>query len=87
MSNQRKSESSTGAVKKPALRAAFDRRLKLEFHGSKVTSDAGLQAYALDLEWLRVLLVPAFSAFGLFINRIMTLGPVGITIGLPPQTF
>src|SRR5262245_17787112 len=36
-----------------------------------------------DLTWLRVLLVPTFIALGLFLNRILTLGPLGSAICVP----
>ena len=35
----------TGEGKKLPLRVAFDRRIKLEFHGARITSDGGLLAY------------------------------------------
>jgi hypothetical protein len=38
-------ENPMGESKKDALRVNFDRKLKVEFHGTKVTSDAGLLAY------------------------------------------
>jgi hypothetical protein len=55
MFKRQKTENLAGAGKNPALRVAFDSRLKLEFHGANVTSDAGLLAYreldaALDVE-------------------------------------
>ncbi len=34
-----------GDARKDALRVEFDSRIKLEFHGAAVTSDAGLIAY------------------------------------------
>ena len=34
-----------GDGKQDALRVDFDRRIRLEFHGSNITSDAGLIAY------------------------------------------
>src|SRR5216684_5899769 len=46
----------------------------------------GLLAFylcALDLEWLRVLAVPAFITLGLFLNRVLTVGPLGTAISLP----
>ena len=43
-----------GENKKTALRVNFNKKLRLEFHGVKVTSDAGLLAYREidDVFWL-----------------------------------
>jgi hypothetical protein len=35
----------TGEAREPPLRVAFDRRIKLEFHGARITSDGGLLPY------------------------------------------
>ncbi len=35
-------ENPMGEARKDALRLDFDRRLKLEFHGTKVTNDTGI---------------------------------------------
>jgi hypothetical protein len=35
----------TGEAKEPPLRPIFDRRIKLEFHGARITSDGGLLTY------------------------------------------
>lgn len=42
-----------------------------------------LYLVVLDLAWLRVLAVPATIALGLFLNRVITIGPLGTAICLP----
>lgn len=44
-----------GDRRKPALRVQFDGKLRLEFHGAKITSDAGLLAFGELHEALRLM--------------------------------
>ena len=43
--NKRAPSHLAGGSRKPPLRVDFDRRLKLEFHSSKITSDGGFLTY------------------------------------------
>jgi hypothetical protein len=58
MFKQEKLANLAGAGKKQALRVTFDSRLRLEFHSSQVTSDAGLLAYR-ELDEVLGLTAPA----------------------------
>ena len=49
-------ENPMGEARKDALKLDFDRRLKLEFHGTKVTSDAGLLASPFKMNVVRLLM-------------------------------
>jgi multidrug resistance protein MdtO len=42
-----------------------------------------LYMFVLDLAWLRVLTVPLVIGLGLFLNRVVTVGPLGTAISLP----
>jgi hypothetical protein len=57
-----------GETKGVPLRADFNRRPKLEFHGSKITSDAGLLPEVVE-HWFRTTLQTKLIRFGAKVVR------------------
>ena len=51
----------TGEAKEPPLRPVFDRRIKLEFHGARITSDGGLLACPSFSSWNAISLISSVA--------------------------
>ena len=71
---------------KNALGLSFDRKLKLEFHGTKVTSDAGLLTYRELDETLELTRMAGFAISDNRTGRRSRLSPIWTVRSARPMT-
>jgi hypothetical protein len=85
MLKQRKAENSMGTGKKKALRVVFNRRSKLECHGSEITLDSGKNTQHSMVALMRQSLFSRHWQCALAVAVSNPAAPIAAPVGSPPR--